>query len=663
MKDIELLDCTLGIGAKLIDWKFGEEAINQMQRLLRQSRVDIVEIGKLQGYQMGPNYSIYSTGKLPAAFERVDGQLYAGWMSETRIDASSLPKHSEETIDIIRVPISSEDYRETLRYCAELKKKGYRIELMLDCTAELTEKERRDLFAKANRLNPWAFGIMDINGVMKPEELEEQAARIDRELDPQIRLGFHGADNLGLASELAQSLCRMRLDRTLCLDASVSGMCVGGCTLATEDVAEWLNENCRGNYELYTMMTLVEYIKPFVEPKRHASAKLAYHLTAERRCSYRYVEYYLSEVGLDISVIHDILAELSDKAAFHFDKRDANNALIAFRKKKLNLIVVVLTRKNWKAVDLLLFSTVKDFLKFGVDIEIFDGSEDEKTAAVVRNFQIDGYSNVFYRRCTEEGNGDYSLDRKVISAFREHLDYDYIWVCKDGLIPKIAAIYNQLLDCAQNKTDYIVVDAAFRNNMHYVSKSYDNCLDFFTDNSARTTILGCYILRSAAIRSIIERRPLNESNRGLWLCIAPLQELADADLRTRLIVGDVFDNNPNAAKRQPLGNDTLEQWGRRWYELITDLPSVYDPGKDTALRIQMADFHPFYLRQLLELRGRDAFNLSVLRRYKRYLTKVSDTAPWKYYAAALMPRFLARALVSHERSRLMQKTLAVYGKI
>ncbi len=662
MKGIELLDCTLGIGAELIEWNFGEKTIGEMQLLLGQSRAEIVEIGLLQSYQKGPNTSIYSSGSLPAAFVRREGQLYAGWMSKMRIKASDLPERSAETLDIIRVPLSADAYEEELAYCADLKERGYLVAAMLEYSARAARDELDRVLKKVNRLKPWAFGIIDVNGILSKPEWEELLARLDRGLGADVRIGFHGADNLGLAAELAQLACRMELAHTLCLDASVYGLGVGGCGLATEKIAEWLNENFHKDYELYTLRALTEYVKPYLTEKRQASTRLAYHLTGERGCSYRYAEYLLSELGLDVSVLHDVLSELSDESALRFDKKAANKALRAFRKKRLNIILVIPTAQRWKAVDTLLFCAAKDLLKYGVDVEIYDSSTDDRTAAVVRNFQLDGYDNVSYTRYTGEYDG-FSLDRKVISAFERHLDYDYIWVCRDGLIPRIADFSERLLECADRKTDYVVVDAAFRNNKHFLLKSYDNCLDFFTDNSARMTMLGCCIFRSGAMRSILEHQPLNDSNYGVWIGIAPLQELAVRPFKTQLIVANVFDYNSDGPKR-PLGDDKmLERWGRRWYEMVTGLPDVYDPGKPAALRIQMQDFHPFYLRQLLRMRGEGAFDLSVLRKYGQYLPYVSDTARWKYYLAAVTPRFLARMLVSHERSRLMQKILSLYGRI
>ena len=662
MGTIALLDCTLGFGGALIGWNYGDKAIKEMQALLRQSRIDIVELGVLQSYQKGPHFSVSSTGELPAAFARRDGQLYAGWMASPRIAAELLPRRSAETVDIIRVPLSSDSLEEDAAYCADLTEKGYLLSVAVEYSMLLSQAQSDRILAQINRLAPWACTIIDSNGILTADELEVFFSRLEHALDPDIRIGFHGADNLGRALELAKLFCATLSHRSLILSAGIYGMSAGGRCLASEDVAEWLNGNGQKDYDLYALRFLTEYVKPYVEPKLRSGALFAYHLSATHRCDYRYVDYYLSRLQLDNSILDDVLNEIKDGDRFRFSAARAAGALRAYRKRKLNMVFVVLTADRWRAVDALLFSAALDLKRYGVDVEILDSSADEKTHAVVTNFQIDGNDNIRYRRYDGELDG-VSVDRKVIAAFEANLDYDYIWVCCDGLIPRIADLYDRLLECAGNGTDYIVVDAAFRNNMHYISRTYENCLDFFTDNSARTAILGSYIFRSEAIRAVLEHQPLNDSNYSLWSTIAPLQELAVRSFRTQLIVADAFDYNPALSPPPFRRGDTMEQWGRRWYHAIKSLPDVYEAGKPSALRIQMSDFHPFHLRQLLELRGKGAFGLSVMKRYREYFPFVCDTPGWKFTVAALTPRPLARLLVKKEHSRMLSKILSLYRKI
>ena len=626
-KSIDLLDCTLGLGGKLIEWGYGEKSIRDLHSLLGQSRLDIIELGLLQSHTKGPQFAIYSSSRLPSSLARGKGQKYAAWMSEDRIDLAGLPEHSGETVDIIRVPVAEEGLTEDLSYCAGLRKKGYSVAVMLEDTAQYSKEQLCGILKKIGQIMPWACYIMDGSGVM-------------------AKAAYQNASS-----------------HPVCIDVSADGMGVGGRGLSAKTTAEWLNETCDKKADVYVLRYLEEYVKPYVEPKKSPVAQLVYHLSAEQGCSYRYVEYFLSpELQLDVSVIGSLLSEIPREEALRFSKKTAIRALRAYRKKKLDLIIVVPTSQNWKAVDSLLFSAARELQRYGVDIEIYDSSKDDKTHVIVANFQIDGLENVFYRRYEGESDG-FSLDQKVISAFNSHLDRDYIWVCRDGMIPRIGTIYDQLVECAEKKTDLIVVDAAFRNNMHFISRTYDNCLDFFVDNSARTTDLGSCIFRKEAIRAVIEHQPPNESNYSLWHGIAPLQEMAVHPLRTKLIVDNSYDLNPFDTKRLSVDPKTMERWGKLWYNAVSGLPDVYDEGKTSALRIQMSDFHPFHLQSLLRLRGEGFYSLRIYRQYRQYLPHVCDTPAWKFYLAAMTPRLIARSLAAKESSPFMQKILAAYRKI
>ena len=58
-KEILLLDSTLGIGGKLINWSYGEAVIPNIRRLSVKSGLDIVEYGLLRKYPLGSNCAAY----------------------------------------------------------------------------------------------------------------------------------------------------------------------------------------------------------------------------------------------------------------------------------------------------------------------------------------------------------------------------------------------------------------------------------------------------------------------------------------------------------------------------------------------------------------------------------------------------------------------------
>lgn len=641
MGEVKLLDCTLGVGGELNQWRYGEDSIPKLQSLLCKSGVEMVEVGLLRSENRGPHYTIYDSVKLPPIFERRPGQIYGMLLSENQPDICTVPVHSERTVDVIRICVSSKQNLVDWEYYGHLKEKGYQVVVLISETAQYEKGELSALLNQVNTMMPCACYIYDGSGVLSKEELKETFVQYDEVLDSRIAIGFHGCSNLMPAIDLAKAFCGMETPRELWIDASVAGMGTGALHLDTGTAAKWMNTSRKKDYYLPVLDYLEEMISPYVTPKKSAGAKLLYYATAESRCSYRYAEYYSNDLTIDVSDQVEIFKEISKEDAFHFSKQAANRALMAYRKKKLNMVVVIPTANRPMSIDALLFSAAKDLLRYGIDIVIYDSSEDEKTHAVTANFQLDGYDNVSYKRYTGPYDG-FSIDEKVISAYREHLDYDYIWACRDGLIPTPSEFYHDLITAVEDGTDYIVVDSLYRNNYRYCYKEYTDCLEFFRDNSARTTILGSIIFKSKALNRILSHYPLNDSNYSFWTPIAPLHEMAAGPFCAVLIISTVFIGNPIVPAKSFWNSNILRVWTECWYKDVSALPEVYQPAKAGALRIQMSDFHPFYLKSMLSLRAGGGFNLFVYKAHKKILPELSDMPEWKFYFAALVPRSFAR---------------------
>lgn len=74
----------------------------------------------------------------------------------------------------------------------------------------------------------------------------------------------------------------------------------------------------------------------------------------------------------------------------------------------------------------------------------------------------------------------FSLDHKIIKAYSDfYNDYDYLWICRDGLIINLEYIYELLYKAMKMEVDYIIVDSMFRcNRMEPFIKNIMNVLNF-----------------------------------------------------------------------------------------------------------------------------------------------------------------------------------------
>lgn len=332
-KEILLLDSTLGIGGKLINWSYGETVIPNIRRLSVKSGLDIVEYGILRRYPLGPDCTAYGSTILPPGFEREQGQSYAILLDRDYWpELSDIPEKGEHIADVIRVLITPERYDAELAYCADLSQKGYQVVVLLDEVGQYGEEELTVLLKRVDAVRPWACYLFDTSGILDENDLCTIFLQLEKILNSSIRIGFHGCDNLQCLFELAKAFCGKETKRGLCVDVSAGGMGAGALHLSSKMFAEWMNNTFHRRYDLPVLAFQETYTKQYLESKQDPGAQLLYHTAAKHKCAYRYAEYYC-ELSVEPSAQLGVYAEIERESSFRFDKRAANRALLRYRKK------------------------------------------------------------------------------------------------------------------------------------------------------------------------------------------------------------------------------------------------------------------------------------------------------------------------------------------
>ena len=320
----------------------------------------------------------------------------------------------------------------------------------------------------------------------------------------------------------------------------------------------------------------------------------------------------------------------------------------------MNLVVIVPTSNRPKSIDNFLLNCASDTKWLGIDVIIYDSSDDNKTEVITKNFRMDGYDNIYYDKYIYDG--EFSIDKKVISAYEKYANsYKYIWLCRDGFIITFSYFYNDLLYYINNKFNFVVVDSSFRNENKKISKEYKNCKIFFKENSSRLTLLGSLIFSSDTIKDIIKICPISIKNESLWLMSAPLHYYSMKDMKVGLYIGNVFVYNIMATANSfwNVSGDGFKIWVGRWYDVINFLPEIYDNLKLNALKIEMYDFHPFYLMSLIRMRAHGGINIKIINKYKDKIPSVSNTSLKKFYFAAIIPKTIAKLMIDNYDSKFM----------
>lgn len=673
MSRIKLLDCTLRDGGYINDWNFGENVIEKCIDNLEKSRAEIIEIGFLKDEKYKKDRTVYND-----VFQisrqicpKKQGRMYAAMIECVNpIPLEMLKPCSDDTVDMIRVIVWKTKHdkdgkevdalQEGFRYCKGVVEKGYKLSVQPARVDQYSEKEFVDMIELFNTISPYAFYIVDSWGTQTPTQIMSYVRLADKHLADGISIGYHGHDNKNLALDIAKAVCTSSIDRDIIIDSSVMGIGRGAGNLDSSMAAKYLNEEHGKNYGVpYFDYIGKAFVAPIYEYAKWGKT-LPFYMTAERNCNPNYAQYYDFDLHLPMEDIEGILDEITPEDRIIYSEKKAKKYLRQYRKKQLDLVIVVPTCGRSESIDVLLFSAAKELWYFGIDIVIYDSSDDRKTESVVNNFIFDGYDNVFYKRYDGKFDGA-SLDEKVISAYREHLSYDYIWVLRDGLIPHIDAIYEGLKRIAKKSPDFIIADASFRNDGISGTKEYDDCTEVFSENSSRLAVLGTLIASSSAAERMVSEYPIDNTNYSLWLAVTPFRYIAESDAKVVQYIGDVFGYNPKGTLDSfwnKAGN-AFDQWGRYWYNAISALPAVYDEYKPSALKINMYDFHPFYLNSLMRMRANGGLNMKLVRKYWDIIPRVCDTPMWKFKLAARMPKWLAKKMISKQHYRLYK----LYSKL
>lgn len=233
------------------------------------------------------------------------------------------------------------------------------------------------------------------------------------------------------------------------------------------------------------------------------------------------------------------------------------------------------------------------------------------------------------------------------------------------MIISIENCYGKLKNYMEKGYECIVVDASFRNYHKECKREYtknNDKKDFFKDNAVRMVTLGTLIFSSDFVKKLIEDYPINDENYSLWQMATPFHYYSKNDIKAVTYIGNVFYYN-NIGTLNSFWNKAgkaFKQWVERWYHIIYSMPNIYDEIKSEIMKIEMFDFHPFYLNSLIRMRANGGFDIKLLNEYKDYLPKVSDTSMKKFYIAALMPRCLAKLIINHENNRCIKKIKSIY---
>ena len=336
MSRIKILDCTLRDGGYVNDWNFGEESIGAITNNLLDTGIDFVECGFISSRkETSSSKSIFKsideanqrTGKLVSNNDRLLFMINFGEYDKNLI----IPYNDESCVRGIRVAFHKHDMHDALELCRVIKNKGYLIFIQPMNTLSYSKVELNELLILSNEISPYAVYMVDSLGVMRGKDIIDLFDAYDKILDENIFIGFHSHNNLQLSFSNSQDFIKHSGDRNIIIDSTLIGIGRGAGNLCTELIAQHLNENNKGEYDLLPILTTIDEVMYPLQSKYQWGYTIPYYLAATCGCHPNYATFLSNKQTLKVKDISALLKLIPDESKSMYDQKLIESIYVDFQ--------------------------------------------------------------------------------------------------------------------------------------------------------------------------------------------------------------------------------------------------------------------------------------------------------------------------------------------
>jgi len=261
----KLLDCTLRETPNLYSL-LGQDNIKKIISSLSLTGIDIVECGVLEDLKTDKKSFAFNhvNDLIPFLPQKNNSTLYLLLINYGHYDLDNLPPFDSKSVDGIRICFKKNERFEALNYALKIEEKGYKVFLQNYDTLGYSETELLDFIEKVNELSPYAYSIVDTFGAMYLSDLQKIYSLVSKNLDKNIKLGFHSHNNIMLADSNSQEFLKMTPDRDVFVDGTLLGCGRGAGNAHTEILTTFINKFYSGEYNLDYLLKIFDIISPLL---------------------------------------------------------------------------------------------------------------------------------------------------------------------------------------------------------------------------------------------------------------------------------------------------------------------------------------------------------------------------------------------------------------
>ena len=338
-KRVKLLDCTLRDGGCVNNFNFGNKAMENILNSVEESGIEIIELGYINDKKGSPNDrtqfdSIESANKFLK--NKKPEKEYVVMIDHGAYDYDLLPEKEANGIDGIRIAFHKKDYIAAIEDAKKVLAKGYKAYIQPMVIINYSEKEIKDLIYRINEEVPEieAIYIVDSFGQMKLGDPSRILNIIDTYLKREIKLGFHGHNNLQMSFSNSLEILNCDIDREIILDCSINGMGKGAGNMPTEIIIDYANTNLNKNYNNEVIYKAIkELIEPYKENYTWGYC-FKYLISSLYACTPSYVNYFVDKCGVTADDLISILTLMDEYKRVAFDEVYAKELIEQYQKRQ-----------------------------------------------------------------------------------------------------------------------------------------------------------------------------------------------------------------------------------------------------------------------------------------------------------------------------------------
>ena len=396
MAMLKLLDCTLRDGAYIVNADFGEPAIKGIIRKLQDANIDIIECGWLKDKEHEKGHTFYHVPSDVVQYitKRKPNFMYVAMIDWDRYDLSNLPQCDGASLDAIRVVFPYNKFREGIKVGEEVLKKGYTLFFQAANTLAYTDEDLTELAKEVNASGAKSLSVVDTFGAMYEEDLDRIVSVLDKELNPDVALGFHSHNNQQLAFSNAIHFIKLleKTDRTVIVDSSLCGMGRGAGNATTELMANYLNRKYDAGYNMNAVMDAIDiYMKHFEEIYKWGYST-EYCIAGMYCCHVNNIAYLTKNHRTSAKDMRNIIESLSPEDRKKYDYDLLEEKYIENQNRKIDDTAAIETLKNaMEDKSIVLIAPGKSSLTEKEKVDAFIDANRENVIVIAVNALLDKY--------------------------------------------------------------------------------------------------------------------------------------------------------------------------------------------------------------------------------------------------------------------------------